>query len=79
MKQPTFSESHEKIVKLLQENGRTKFTGGIQLFADQHDTEWSISVNFNSTGIHISKEAINVDELVGDELIRVCKTWTWQE
>ena len=78
MKQPIFSESHEKIVKLLQENGRTNFTGGIQLFANQFDTEWSISINFNGTGLHISKKDIDPVELEGDELIQVCKSWMWR-
>ena len=78
MKQPTFSESHEKIVKFLQENGRTNFTGGIQLFANQFDTEWSISINYNGTGLHISKKDIDLSELEEDELIRVCKSWTWR-
>lgn len=77
MKQPTYSKSHEKIVELLKENGRTDFAGGIQLFADQHDKDWSIDINFNSTGVHINRADVDERELEGDELIQICKTWSW--
>ena len=71
--------AHKKIVELLKANGKTRFEGGIQLCADQYDNYWSISVNYNGTGIHISKDEIDTNELIGDELIKVCKTWTHHE
>ena len=49
-----------------------------QLFANQFDTEWGISINFNGTGLHISKKDIDPIELEEDELIQVCKSWTWR-
>ena len=71
--------AHEKIVDLLKTHGRNDLRGGVQLFTDQYDNYWSISVNYNGTGIHISKDEIDTNELIGDELIKVCKTWTHHE
>ena len=81
MKQTTLtvSASHEKIISLLKEHGRNDFRGGIQLFANQYDKEYGISVNYCSTGIHIGKEEVDERELLEDELIKVCKSWTFVE
>lgn len=71
--------THEKIINLLKEHGRTDFHGGIQLFANQYDKEYGISINYNGTGLHISKSEIDETELFEDELIRVCKSWDYVE
>lgn len=79
MKQPTHTASHNKIVELLKENGITDLHGGVQLFANQYDKEWSVSVNFSGTGLHIDREEIDTHELADDELIKVCKTWYFKD
>lgn len=69
------SETHKLVVKALKDSGVVNFRGGIQLFADQFDTEYSIAVNFMSTGVHIPIDQIVPEELEGDEIIRICKTF----
>lgn len=71
--------THEKIISLLKEHGKTDYRGGIQLFANQYDKEYSISIDYNGTGIHISKDEVDETELFEDELIRVCKSWDYVE
>lgn len=80
MKQVSSSTvTHEKIINLLKENGHSDFHGGIQLFANQYDKEYGISINFNGTGLHISKSEVDEMELIDDELIRVCKSWLYKD
>lgn len=79
MKHPNYTESHKKIVELLEKNNIKNFHGCIQLFADQYDKQWSISVNYNGTGLHIDKKEIDEVELEEDELIQVCKTWLYKD
>ena len=79
MKQPIYSKSHQKIVEILEKNDIKNLHGGVQLFANQFDKQYSISVNFNSTGLHVDRCEIDECELDGDELIRVCKTWFYED
>ena len=78
MEQNNFTESHKRVTELLKEHGFTNYHGGIQLFANQYDKDWAISINFNGTGLHISKEEIDEEELTNDELINVYKSWTYR-
>ena len=72
------NSTKQKIIDLLKTKEITNFRGGIQLFADQKDKDWSISVNYNGTGLHIPKNEVNEAELVGDETIQICKSWSWR-
>lgn len=71
--------THERIISLLNSAGFTNFRGGIQLFANQYDKDYGISVNYNGTGLHISKELVNEQELIDDEMIQVCRSWLFKE
>ena len=73
------NKSKQKITDLLKQRGITNYRGGIQIFTDQWDNNWSVSVNYCGTGIHIPKDSIDERELYGDDLIQVCKTWTYKE
>lgn len=77
MKEKQVTTTHQLIVDLLKENGITDIHKGVQLFANQYDEEYSISVNYMSTGVHVSKKLVDENELIEDELIRICKTWTY--
>ena len=78
MKQ-TFTKSHEFVVNTLKENGYNNFIGGIQLFTDQFDKEYSLSIDYNSTGIHVKKSQIDEHELQNDELIKICRSWVYKD
>ncbi len=73
------TKSHQLVIEKLKEAGIENYTGGIQLFTDQYSDNYSVSVNYNGTGVHISKTDIIEDELVEDELIKVCRTWEWRD
>lgn len=75
----TKSPTHKQIVDLLRQREIVDLRGGVQLFADQYDQEYSISVNYSSTGIHIPKDQVSESDLYGDEQIKICKTWTYKE
>lgn len=79
MKDTNVTESHKKIVELLKSNGINDFHGGIQLFANQYDKAWAISVNFNGTKLYISRDEIDNEELVDDELITLYRSWFFKE
>ena len=79
MKQPAITASHKKIVELLEKNGIKDLHGGVQLFANQFDKQYSISVNFNGTKLHIDRDEIDEHELENDEVIRVCKSWFYKD
>ncbi len=73
------SKSQELIYNSLKQKNITDFKGGIQLFADQYDDQWSISVGYSSTGIHIPKNQIDILDLQDDDVIKICRTWTYKE
>lgn len=77
-KETNISASHQKIVDLLNSHGYRDHHKGIQLFANQYDKAFGISIDYNGTGLHINRDEIDEAELEGDELIRVCKSWTYR-
>lgn len=69
------TNTHKLIVDLLESKGFKDFRGGIQLFADQFDTEYSISINFMGTGVSIPMDLVIPEELEGNELIKIYRTF----
>ncbi len=78
-KQNIFTKSHSIIIDILKEKGLTNYIGGIQLFTDQYSDDYSISIDYNSTGVHISKSQIDENELRDDDVIKICRTWIWKD
>ena len=74
-KEIVITPTHKYIVEVLKNNGFDKFINGIQLFINQFEEDYSISINYMSTGIKINKKQINTNELVDDDLIKICRTY----
>ena len=74
------NDAHRIIVEALKTAGVT-IKSPVMLTANQYDKEWSVSVDYMSTGVHIPKSAIdeeqvrNIDEeTVGCRFI-INKVW----
>lgn len=75
-KQETFvTKSHQFIVNKLKENGFDKIEHEIQLFTNQLRDDYSVSINYMSTGVKIHGQDIDESELINDENIRIYKTY----
>lgn len=70
-------KSQEKITNILKEKGITDLHKGVQLHANQHDKEYSISVGYMATELHINKEEIDPADFQGDEMFKLCPSWYW--
>lgn len=69
------TKSHQFIVNKLKENGFDKIEHEIQLFTNQLRDDYSVSINYMSTGVKIHGQDIDESELINDENIRICKTY----
>ena len=69
------SKTHKTIVELLNNSGICNFNGGIQLFTNQFRDYYGISINYMSTGLKIHGSQVDPNDLMDDELIRICKTF----
>ena len=73
--EPVITKSHQFIIDKLKELGYNKFDGGIQLFTDQFRDDYSVSINYMGTGLKIHGNDININELIDDVDIKICKTY----
>lgn len=71
----SITKSHQFIIDKLKELGYNKFDGGIQLFTDQFRDDYSVSINYMGTGLKIHGNDININELIDDVDIKICKTY----
>ena len=69
------TKSHQFIINKLKENGFDKIEHEIQLFTNQLRDDYSVSINYMSTGVKIHGQDIDESELINDENIRICKTY----
>lgn len=69
------TETHNLIVNTLKSKGYYDYRGGIQLFANQFDKNYSISINYMGTGVTIPIDSVIPEELEGNELIKICRTF----
>jgi hypothetical protein len=69
------TKSYQFIINKLKENGFDKIEHEIQLFTNQLRDDYSVSINYMSTGVKIHGQDIDESELINDENIRICKTY----
>lgn len=69
------TKSPQVIVDLLKKNGFEKYDGGIQLFTNQLRDDYQVSINYMGTGLRIHGSEIDANELIEDDMIKICKTW----
>ena len=69
------TKSHQFIINKLKENGFDKIEHQIQLFTNQLRDDYSVSINYMSTGLKIHGNDIIESELIDDNEIRICKTY----
>ena len=69
------TKSHQVIVNLLEKNGFEKYDRGIQLLTNQFRDDYSISINYMGTGLTIHGSEIDPNELIADDMIKICRTW----
>lgn len=72
-----FSETAKKIIELLKANGKEYCGEKIRLYKNQHQHEYSISLDFTSTGLHIPETEINYYDADTDEYLELCHSWDW--
>ena len=75
VKTKEISKTHKTIVELLNNSGIYNFNGGIQLFTNQFREDYGVSINYMSTGLKIHCSQVDPNELIDDDLIRICKTF----